>query len=384
MTNPKRISLLMSDTGGGHRASAEAIQEALLEQANEPLHIELVDIFRQYTPFPYKNFPEIYPLLVAYGKRIFWEPTYRLSDGFQRARIIATLTLPTLWRGMRHFAREVQSDLFVCLHPLILRPVLHGLQHNRPPFVTVVTDLVSTHAFWYHREADLTIVPTVAAFEQGLRYRMPAHRMKVIGLPVAQKFSKPQQPQAQLRSELGWHLDLPTVLVIGGGDGMGPLREIAQHLANLAIPLQLVVVCGRNETLREQLAAQTWQNPTHIYGFMRNMPELMTAADLVVTKAGPSSIVEALNCGKPLVLSSAIPGQEDGNVLYITQSGAGVWAPTPNQVAAAVTELLQGGAMGLHAAAARARQLAMPNAASEIAQQLLHYLELLSTPNIPS
>ena len=85
------------------------------------------------------------------------------------------------------------------------------------------------------------------------------------------------------------------MLVVGGGEGMGPLKEIARGIASSGMNLQLAVVCGRNETLRQELESISWEIPTHIYGFVTIMPEMMRAADLIVTKAGPSSVMEAVN-----------------------------------------------------------------------------------------
>jgi len=174
----------------------------------------------------------------------------------------------------------------------------------------------------------------------------------------------------QLRRALGWRNDLAAVLVVGGGEGMGPLYEIAAGIAGCGAPLQLAVVCGRNEKLRLKLNKTQWKIPVHVYGFLTNMPDLMRAADLIVTKAGPSSVIEAMNAGLPIVLSGALPGQEDGNVRYVVENGAGRWAPGSKRVVEAVKELIGGGAEVLAEAAANARRLARPHAAREIAEEI--------------
>nr|MCU0617945.1 hypothetical protein [Gemmatimonadaceae bacterium] len=159
----------------------------------------------------------------------------------------------------------------------------------------------------------------------------------------------------------------------GGGDGVGPIEEIAEAIDRALLPCDLAVVTGRNETLATRLRARPWRGTVHVYGFVSALPAMMAASACVLTKAGPGTISEACAAGVPLVLWGAIPGQEDGNVQWVVEAGAGVWAPTPSAVAAAVREWSAGAAA--HAlrvrAADAARSLGRPHAAREIAVRIL-------------
>src|SRR4030067_3875800 len=121
-----------------------------------------------------------------------------------------------------------------------------------------------------------------------------------------------------------------------------------------------------SSALRAELQARQWPIPTFIYGFVHEMPDLMHAADILVTKAGPSTISEAFIAGLPIVLYSRLPGQEDGNIVFVTSHGAGVWAPHPKQVVAALKNWVDHPEERLAAAAAR-RELARNCVAREIA-----------------
>ena len=132
-------------------------------------------------------------------------------------------------------------------------------------------------------------------------------------------------------------MNKPIVLLVGGGDGMGPLARTAHAIDESGLDVGMVIVCGRNEKLKATLESQTWENPTFVYGFRRDMPEFMRAADIIVTKAGPGTIAEALNANLPIILYSKLPGQEDGNVTYVVETGTGVWAPKPQLVVRALT-----------------------------------------------
>ena len=235
---------------------------------------------------------------------------------------------------------ERDRDLVVATHPLILDPLLRGYgRRERPPLVTVVTDLVTTHAFWYHPEADLCLVPTEEARRRALRNGVAAEKVLVTGLPVATGFRGPRSERTALRAELGWPPDLPVALLVGGGEGMGPLGEIAAAVDAARLGIGLAVVVGRNEKLRARLDTHRWAGPTRIYGFVRNMPALMAAADVLLTKAGPGTVTEALNAGLPMILYGRLPGQEDGNVKLVTDAGAGVWAPSMRAIVSSLKAL---------------------------------------------
>ena len=148
------------------------------------------------------------------------------------------------------------------------------------------------------------------------------------------------------------------------------MHRLCRAVASSGVQAQLVVIAGRNGRLRARLASQTWPLPVRVEGFVRNMHEWMRATDLLVTKAGPSTISEALVMGLPMVLSGALPGQERPNVDYVVRAGAGVWAPTPGRAASAVRELLAPGSVQLAQMAARGRALARPDAAKRVAEIL--------------
>jgi len=163
------------------------------------------------------------------------------------------------------------------------------------------------------------------------------------------------------------------VLLVGGGEGMGHLFEIARAIDATCAGVQLAVVAGRNRRLQQRLERSAWRSSTYIYGLVhhtREMPRLMSAADLLITKAGPGSLHEAFLAGLPLILSGAVPGQEEGNVRLVVEGGAGVWAPSPAQAAALVARWM-GAQQGLLAyMAARSRALARPDAANAVAEEI--------------
>lgn len=374
MTDPKRILILFSDTGGGHRSAAEAIDEALGLSFPGRYHVMLVDVFQEYAPRPMAKLAAAYPEMTRHPRA--WSLGYRISNGHRRARALTAAAWPYVRTAVRRLVRERPADVIVSVHPLFIAPVIKALGEDRPPFLTLVTDLMTTHALWYHRRVDLCMVATEAARRRALECGLNPEQVSVVGLPVARRFCQPRRDPAPLRQALGWPTDRPTVLVVGGGEGMGPVLETAQAIAARgSMPgagFAMAVVAGRNQRLRQRLEAARWPVPTFVYGFEDRMPEMMRAATLLVTKAGPLTVSEALNAGLPMVLYTRVPGQEDGNVLYAIQEGVGVWAPGPERAADAVVAWLAR-PDDLARAAEACRRVACPEAALDVAAVIDSY-----------
>jgi 1,2-diacylglycerol 3-beta-galactosyltransferase len=127
------------------------------------------------------------------------------------------------------------------------------------------------------------------------------------------------------------------VVIVGGGEGMGPIEQTARAIDESGLNVALVIVAGRNEGLKRKLDARDWNIPVRVYGFTRELPDFMRAADVLITKAGPGTIAESLNAGLPIILNAKVPGQEDGNVTFVQREHVGVWAPTPQRVVQTLT-----------------------------------------------
>ena len=367
------ILFLFSDTGGGHRSAAEAIIEALQLEYGDTFTAEMLDFFKSHAPLPLNKMPDWYPDMVKAPH--LWGLSFKMSDGRGRARAITASMWPYVGRAARTIVREHPADLIVTVHPLATTVILKALGRHGPPFVTVVTDMVTTHALWYDQRSDLTLVPTETARQRAIEYAMPPEKVRVVGQPVAQRYCAPAGNKAELRKKLGWEQDKIIALLVGGGEGMGPLGKTARTIAASGLDVGLAIVAGRNQRLKEHLEAHHWQIPVHIYGFTREMPDFMRAADVLVTKAGPGTIAEALNAGLPMILYARLPGQEDGNVTFVLDEKVGVWAPQPRRVVQTLEEWVQN-------SETRARyahncyRAARPDASLQIARSLGEILEL--------
>ncbi len=373
--NPKRILFLLSDTGGGHRAAAEAIQMAMQQHYPHHYHFTTVDVFKCCATFPYQYMPSFYPIWVTYSS-ITWQMGYVLTDGRLRSHFFLDATFPRWKPKIEAMIKAQRPDIIICTHSLINRTVLRTLatMPEQIPFVTVVTDLVSTPVSWYQPQADLCLVPTIEAYERGLKAGMKPEQMQITGLPVHPDFVQHLSDKQSAREQLGWLPDKTAVLLVSGGDGMGPVYKTVKAINQQGLDIQLAIVAGRNDRLKRQLNRLNWQQPTYVYPFVNYMATLMAASDILITKAGPATITEACTAGLPMILSGRVPGQEDGNVRFVVNNKAGVFAPKPQMVVDYLRAWIAADSSAHQSYSTTARQLAQPQAAWQVADAIHHLI----------
>jgi len=287
-TKKPRILFLFSDTGGGHRSAAEAIIEAIHLDYPDRYSTEMVDFFKEYAPPPLDLAPQLYPSMAKLPG--LWKMGYQLSDNHWRAQFLCDLAWPYIRHQSLRLSSDHPFDLLVSVHPIPVIPYSRILYSSSSPFVTVVTDLVSTHALWFDQRTDLVLVPTDTACQHGLEYGLRAEQIKVVGLPVAERFCQPIENRFLTRARLGWPNNLPIILLMAGGDGMGSIEKIALTISKAHLNAGLAIITGRNQKLKNKLENVTWPIPTFIYGFVKDMPDFMRCADILLTKAGPGTI----------------------------------------------------------------------------------------------
>lgn len=366
----------MIEGGGGHRASAKAIISGLESLYGDEIVTSIVDVSKEHWCPLVNRMDDIYRWLTTDGLWL-WKALW-VTDNRPWVPQIAARLLTPFFRGTlnRIFATE-KPDLVVAVHSFVNHLPLRVLRQSAGPyipFVTVITDMVTVHPAWCCPDVDYCMVPTTAARERVLGYGMPPDRVEVVGQPVNIAFTRGLGNRSAIRRKLGWDAALPCVLLVGGGDGVGPLYETALAIASGVHSVQLAVVTGRNVGLKAQLEAVDWGIPVHIYGFVNNMPELMSASDLLVTKAGPGTIAEAFIAGLPVILFSFIPGQEEGNVKYVQAHQAGAYAQEPGEIVDVVRAWLDPENDRLKQVVANASALACPDAVLVIAERLYRIL----------
>lgn len=365
------ILILHATAGAGHTRAAQAIAAALKPSGRS---YRVVDILECTTALFRRLYVKSYIDLVQKAPEL-WGYLYDKSDvvahpDSRRARTLLAFDKVNS-RAFKTVLEETKPEVVVCTHflPLELLSDLKRRGKLTVPVHAVITD-VSPHALWVYPHIDRYHVATPSAARELFRKGFPAERISVTGIPVDPIFSH-RTPPPQARAQLGLP-EKPTVLLLSGGFGVGPVTEMIASFAGAQRDLSLVVVAGKNAALEKEchaLAAKL-PLPVKVHGFVTNMHELMDAADLIVTKPGGLTTNEILAKGKPMALVSPIPGQEQRNCEYLLEQGAAVRLYDVGDAANALETLLSDSARMKRMSSA-ARTIARPNAANDIAAAVL-------------
>lgn len=337
------ILFAISDTGGGHRSAADAIAAAV----NTGNHVRciLADLLRA-TGFPgLTKAPEIYDYC---SRKHLWLNNlfFKKTNSVKR---ISLLTKAVYWQAAPHVEYEIdqiQPSLALAVHPLVTGLLVANRKstHASWPIFTVVTDLATIHASWATPGADLYLAPTEEAFHALTRYGIAASRIILTGFPVHPKFCCPSAPRQTIRKELGMDPERFSVLLTGGGVGVGSMAAWISEFMKNCPGKQLMVVTGRNQALYNQLQAlKTRFEHLCVYGFVDNMEMLMAASDVIISKAGPGTIMEAAAIGRPLIITAAVGIQETGNIDFVVNNRLGYFCPDPHQGCRIINDLAVNG-----------------------------------------
>ncbi len=345
----KRVLILISDTGGGHRSAANAIAAALDEIDTGPHGEAFTFEYRIEDVAAHCTFP-LSKLGPAYSAALrFFPPVYgalfHATNGRRRFRNVVRFCEPLYRERLRSLFQSYQPDVIVSVHPLLNHAALRARADADMlaiPVVTVVTDLGRVHEGWLVPDVDAVVVPAREVYQRAREKGIPPNRIYHLGHPVHPRFEDVSATKAQLRTKLGLPADKTIALLMAGGEGGGKLLPTTLALAKSKLPLHMVVVTGRNTALHVKLdeLAHTLPMPMTVLGYCDNIPELMRAADLLVTKAGPGAIAEASLAEVPVVVYDFIPGQEYGNLKYVENNGIGVVALNGNDVVRRVRSIV--------------------------------------------
>jgi 1,2-diacylglycerol 3-beta-galactosyltransferase len=280
---------------------------------------------------------------------------------------IADLMVPLF----QDILKTYRPDAVLSTYPLYNAALRLALQRNNMhvPFFVVVTDLAHVHHVWFQPGPDKFFVATEEARREAVLSDVPPKDVLVTGLPVDPRIMHEKRSKSALRQSLGWNPGLLTVLAVGS-QRVKDLFEKLEVINTIDVPLQLVIVAGGNDVLFQTARAARWNIPVYCYNYIRNLPQMLHAADVLITKAGGLITSEALACGLPIIFTEALPGQETGNVEYVCKHSAGVMAKTPADLKETLSAWIKDDQTVLAQFVQNAKVLGKPDAAYKIASEV--------------
>jgi Glycosyltransferase family 28 C-terminal domain len=350
MSANRKIHVLFHDAGGGHRNAAVALK-AVCEWQSRPWEVNLVqfqeltdhlDVLRRLTGI---RIQEQYNILLRNGWT--WGSVYLLRVLQLTIRIFHK----PLVKLLANYWRDHPADLLVSVIPHFNREIAESWRSVYPgrPFVTIITDLADfPPRFWIEPTAEQIVVTGSERAEQQARDFGKTERnlFRASGMILRPEFyADRKESQLAIRTALGLDANLPTAIVLFGGYGSNVIYDIVEQIDAARLPLQMILVCGKNEKLAARLRAAKWNLPLHIVGFTREVNRLMHAADFLIGKPGPGSIAEAMISDLPVLVecnSSTLP-QERYNTEWVVEKQVGVVVKTLKNAVPAVRSLLEPG-----------------------------------------
>ena len=363
-----RVLIATVTAGAGHVQAAAALEEAW--RALRPRDdIERLDVLDFTSRLYRKVYIDSYVKLVEHAPDL-WAHVFKKTDDPQYLRKVnrlqRALSQITTHKFVAH-AKRFAPEAILCTHYMPAQVVSGAKEELGSPLVAnVVTDF-EAHALWMQPGVDLYFVAAEETRARLVARGLKTETVAVTGIPISARFSAALDAPA-IRKRFGLRADLPVLLVLGGGFGMGPVAEILTELNKVAIPMQIVVVCGRNEELRREAAVMDMRHPARVFGFVSNMHELMAVAHLVITKPGGLTTSEALALGKPIFVLNPIPGQEAANSDFLLENGAAAKANRVEDLPFRLEKLM--GGSRLNEMAENARRLGRPRAAEDICREV--------------
>ncbi|HEY8815143.1 MAG TPA: hypothetical protein VIP57_08575, partial [Candidatus Dormibacteraeota bacterium] len=264
-----RILILFSDTGGGHRAAARALTDAL-RLFDPTCVVTVADPLMAQGPLVVRRLASLYGPMIQ-RSRTAWGAVYHTSNTKPTFAAIRAVFGRGVRKATAELIHEHDPDVVLSVHPLLNHMTYQAIQKSgrRRALMTVITDLVDFHRGWTFSRADLVIAPTELARKVAIRRRVPPDRVKLLGLPVDLRFRPPAPGEKEaLRRRFGLDEKRFTVLVIGGAAGASGLAKQVAVLTEEPHEWQVVAVCGRNEKLRRRLSALGYATPTLVLGYV--------------------------------------------------------------------------------------------------------------------
>ncbi len=352
-----RLLILSTSAGAGHNRAADALHECA-RSGFPRVETAWIDSLKYTNRLFARLYEQSYVWMASHTPSL-WGLLYKHAGPPPEKRIRRATELHDrlAYRHLMRHVEEFRPDAALCTHFLPANVLL--AKRAGVPVYVVVTDF-DVHALWIHRRAAGYFVASDEVKVLLARQGYPPERIHVTGIPIHPVFGQPPPPRTP---------GPPTLLLMAGGSGMGPLVKAMERLLDLDLPCRLVVVAGKNEKLRRRLEAAS-RRRAEIHGFVSNIQDFMGRSDLIITKAGGLTVSECLARGLPMILLSPIPGQEECNADYLLERGAALKARSLDVLDYKVRELLENPGrldMMKRAAAAAAR----PHAGRDILRRVI-------------
>ena len=362
----KKVLIVSASIGSGHNQAAKAITTELKLRYPE-IKVEFADFMTGEHSYLNRLIKEAYFKMINISPNMY-DLLYRWSNAPERGGKVQSLLVKIMRSKMQALINKHQPDFIIATHPFPCAAAanLKATGKTSSRLAAAITDFAA-HRLWVYPQVDCYFVAAAKVSDELVQQGIKKERVHVTGIPIGSEFALPVEKFVAIeRLKLNKHN--PVLLIMGGGLGLGGVKQALMSAYKVKRPIQIVIVTGRNAKLRHSLkkAAAHSRHKVHVLGYTTRIRELMAAASLIITKPGALTLSEAMAAAVPIVLYESIPGQEKENAAFMAAEGAALLVEDTRHLDNKITEVL-GDSNLIEKLRMNAGRISRPKAASEAA-----------------
>ena len=338
MENAKRVMVLYITEHSGHHSAALAIKRALMLRDPESV-VLCVNAFQYAFPFSERIINSLYLTVIKRFPKI-WERMYDNPKLFRRSAGIKDWVHSLGVQRLKKLIDQFKPEVIVCTQafPCGIVGDYKAVYSSKIPLIGVLTDF-APHSFWIHEEVDYYVAHTDETKRMLMVKGVAENKIKLLGIPIDPKFAESLSPQ-ELFANYGLDPLTPVIMMMGGGRGLGPLKDILLELDHSPEKLQLIVVCGLNNRFYHWISKRRFRNRILSFRYTDQVDRLMTIATVIITKPGGITTAECLAKKLPMIILHPIPGQEARNTQILIDNKVAAKIDEPSEILSVLKNIL--------------------------------------------
>ena len=371
----KNILVVTASMGSGHNKAANAVAEAI--KRKYPVNkINVIDFMSTETAYFNSLVKDIYLKMLDHTPSVY-EFFYKFTSDSTKGSTIQSVFAHAMKKDMRELIKKYEADMVICTHPFPCADASYLKQTGEIniPLITVMTDFC-VHQFWLYKNIDIYFTANDLLKKEMVNQGLLEERIFVTGIPVGYNF-RVDYNRDDLLAKFKLEKDKPVALIMGGGLGLGGVKNALCQLERLKKDIQILVITGANVALWSEMNeyAQHSKHKIFVWGYSHNIQEFMSVATFLISKPGALTISEALTRELPMILHDPIPGPEVDNAKFVSDNGAAIWVKHQDTLDAVVREVLSDATI-LPKLRNNAKVLKKPYASDNIADVIANMLGL--------
>lgn len=366
----KTILILSSSFGQGHLATAKALKNVAINHPELLIDVKIIDFSEEIGKLFNKTSKKLYEINTKHLPALYKWMYVSTDITHTPIRLANLLSYPLRQNHLKNLLSSYNPDLIISNYPVWQYLALQISKKSFPnlEFATLITDSISVHSSWTIPDSDFYLVanePTASSLHQ---LGVSNNKIFSLGYPVHESFMNNDENITSILSKKHISIDRKIILFSASALRAPYVLRVIRAIDTHYPEMTLVVVTGRDKELHRQIKEYNfWETPNrHLIGWTNNMPQLIKASDIVITKAGGSTVMECIAAKKPLIINKVIPGQEEGNAELVERYKIGHIARKSSEIITAISEIQK----DYQAYVARLTEISHPEAAYTI----LHFL----------